>query len=380
MQTRTPGVRPLTSPYSPALDGLRAVCIIAVLLYHLDPSGWFDGGFLGVSVFFTLSGFLITRNLVNELESVGKVDVVRFWSRRIQRLAPAALVTIVGVIALTRITERAWSRDGLARNATAAVWSVANWNMIEVGRTNVLSLLGPLGPMWSLAVEEQFYLGIAILFLVARGANALRNLTFALAALCVASVVIATALNDYGPRLEFGTDTRAGDLAVGARLAVVAHRRPTIFTDHVGIKRAVGAVGLGLLGFLFVGGLYDRSWLFEGPVLAVGLLAAAVIVALMTDGTMARIAGWSPLVALGKISYSLYLVHWPIILVTRDPLLGLDGLAAQIARAALCIGCGWGLHVAVERPIRSLDLTPFHVFGWWLAGSVIVTATAFVAL
>ncbi|HRE01517.1 MAG TPA: acyltransferase, partial [Ilumatobacteraceae bacterium] len=92
--------------YTPALDGLRALCIAAVVLYHLDPTGWFDGGLHGVSVFFTLSGFLIVRNLVAERETTGGIDALRFWGRRVQRLAPAALATLVVVSVITLLPDR----------------------------------------------------------------------------------------------------------------------------------------------------------------------------------------------------------------------------------------------------------------------------------
>lgn len=362
--------------YVPALDGLRALCIAAVVLYHLRPTGWFSGGFLGVSVFFTLSGFLITRNLVSELMVVGRVDVMRFWSRRVQRLAPAALATIVAVVLVTRLTERGWSERGLARDATAAVWSVTNWNIIALGRRNVLLILGPLVPMWSLAIEEQFYLGIALVFVAVAGRSSLRTLAIVLAAVGVASVVLAASLGTFAPRLEFGTDTRAAELAVGALLAVHSVRRPALFTGRVPLTRAVGAACLVALVLLFLGAGPQRARLFSGPIVLVAVLAAGVIVALMTGGALARAASRPSLVALGRMSYALYLVHWPIILVTHDPLLGLTGVPATIVRAALCLGCAWVLHVAVEQPLRRWRASPPTVLASWVLASVAVTVAA----
>lgn len=376
MQTRTPDVAARTSRHSPALDGLRGLCITAVLLYHLDPAGRFEGGYLGVSVFFTLSGFLITRNLIEELQTTGRVDVIRFWAKRVQRLAPAALAATLLVIVMTRLSERGWSAHDISRHAIATTWSAMNWNIIDIGRTNVLSLLGPLGPMWSLAVEEQFYVIIAFVFAILRGPHAIRNLTVLLACVCVGSVVVAAMLGGYEPRLEFGTDTRAAELAIGALLAVLVDRRPDVLTSSVVAKRWAGLVALGVLCALFLGGWSARSWLLDGWLCAVALLSATVIVALLTGGPMAAAAAWSPVVWLGRISYSLYLVHWPIILITHDPFLGQSGLVAQALRVLLCLGAAIALHVLVERPVRRVSSAPGRTLGWWAVSSVAVTVVA----
>ncbi|MEO7397359.1 MAG: acyltransferase [Ilumatobacteraceae bacterium] len=384
METRTRAGRAATSRYTPALDGLRAMCIAAVVLYHLSPAGWIRGGFLGVSVFFTLSGFLITRNLVDELTTTGSVDAVRFWSRRVQRLAPAALVAVAAVIAVTALRERGWSRVGLARDATATIWSSANWNMIDVGPENVLRLVGPLAPMWSLAVEEQFYLGIAILFLVVRGRHALRNLAVVLAFICIASIVTSIVLaatpGGYKPRLEFGTDARAAELAIGALLALAAHHWPALLTRRAGVTQAVGFASLVTLILLFVRPTNDHSWLLSGGFVVVSVLVTLLIVAMLNDGegTLATAAAWRPVVALGRMSYSLYLVHWPIILLTHDPFLGLSGVSAKVVRLVLCLVCAWVLHVVVEQPARRPRLGAARIIGLWLAASVALSALAFI--
>ena len=380
MRVRTSGEHVQTSQYSPALDGLRAICIAAVLLYHLDPGGWFRGGYLGVSVFFTLSGFLIVRNLVAEVSATGRVDVVRFWSRRVQRLAAATLATIAAVLVVTKITERGWSTNGLFRSTLAATFSMMNWHVIHVGRQNVLYTLGPLGPMWSLAVEEQFYLAIALLFLLARGRHALRIVAIVLCLVTVVSVAISATLNDYLPRLEFGTDTRAAELALGALLALAVHRWPTLFSRHVVMKRAIGAASLVVLVLLFTSRFGSPEVLFQGWIFLVGLLSVAVIIALMTEGNLARAASWPPLVALGRISFALYLVHWPIILITPAPILGMSGLAADGVRAAMCLVAAWLLHVVVEQPVRALRSTPQRILLAWLTTSIALSAAAYALL
>lgn len=380
MGARTSGEHVHSSQYSPALDGLRAICISVVLLYHLDPGGWFRGGYLGVSVFFALSGFLIVRNLATEVSTTGRVDVVRFWSRRVQRLAPATLATVAAVLVFTKITERGWSTNGLFGSTLAAAFSMMNGHVIHVGRQNVLYILGPLGPMWSLAVEEQFYFAIAVLFVVARGRNTLRTVTIVLCAVTVASVAVSASLNDYLPRLEFGTDTRAAELALGGLLALAVHRWPTLFTDRVVIKRAIGAVSLVVLVLLFTAVIGSPEVLFQGWIFVVALLSVAVIIALMTEGRLGRAASWPPLVALGRISFALYLVHWPIILITPAPILGQSGLRANIVRAVMCLLTAWLLHVVVEQPMRKMRSTPCRILLVWLSALIALSAVAYAVL
>ena len=380
MRVRTSGEHVQTSQYSPALDGLRAICISVVLLYHLDPGGWFRGGYLGVSVFFTLSGFLIVRNLVTEVSATGRVDVVRFWSRRVQRLAAATLATIAAVLVTTKVTERGWSTNGLFGSTLAATFSMMNWHVIHVGRQNVLYTLGPLGPMWSLAVEEQFYFAIAALFFVARGRRALRTIAIVLCAVTAGSIAISASLNDYLPRLEFGTDTRAAELALGALLALAVHRWPNLFTDRVVIKRAIGAASLAVLVLLFTAVIGSPEVLVGGWIFLVAFLSVAVIVALMTEGRLARAASWPPLVALGRISFALYLVHWPIILITPAPILGQSGLGADGVRAVMCLVAAWLLHIVVERPVRTLRSTPRRILLVWLSASIALSAAAYAVL
>ena len=152
-----------TIAYEPAIDGLRALSIGGVLLFHAcatsSLTGWFRGGNLGVSVFFTLSGFLITTLLVTELDRDGRIGLRRFWTRRIRRLVPASLVVVTAV---TVLSATSWF-DLRRSDALAATWSVTNWHVIVGGQERLLqTIVGPLGPTWSLAVEEQFYVLLAI--------------------------------------------------------------------------------------------------------------------------------------------------------------------------------------------------------------------------
>ena len=145
--------------YLPSLDGLRGIAVAAVVAYHLD-FGWAQGGYLGVSLFFTLSGYLISRLMMGEVERTGRVAVGAFWRRRIKRLAPASMVTLTSIVALEHLDPSIWSTTGFRSSMFGALFHVANWEALISG-TGYFDLLGVASPVrhyWSLAIEEQFYL------------------------------------------------------------------------------------------------------------------------------------------------------------------------------------------------------------------------------
>ncbi|HRE01518.1 MAG TPA: acyltransferase, partial [Ilumatobacteraceae bacterium] len=206
----------------------------------------------------------------------------------------------------------------LGRTIAAATWGLANWRMIDVYRTNVLAGLGPLAPMWSLAVEEQFYLVVAVLFVVVRGRRWMATLAAVFATVIVASVAIALSLGDFEPRREFGTDVRAGELAAGALLALALARNPEWIGRHRRTASIAGAVALGVALLVFVGIGPGHGWMTRGWIIGLAAVSVVVITGLLADGPVATALSWRPLVALGRLSYSLYLVHWPVILLIRD--------------------------------------------------------------
>ncbi|MEY4175741.1 MAG: hypothetical protein RI900_2906, partial [Actinomycetota bacterium] len=214
----------------PALDGIRAVAVLAVLVFHaesLSPGAQrFQGGFLGVSVFFTLSGFLIAGQVLREHERTGTVALAPFASRRIARLAPAALVTIVAVVVLSRTPLATWSvPQGFApADAIGAVWQFTNWQLAWLPAAAGFRLVHPLTHFWSLAVEVQLYAVLAFAVRLGRD-KALRPLLRRLA-VCgwSLSLVMALVLHTTVRREEFGTDVRLAEFAAGVLLAVVLPR------------------------------------------------------------------------------------------------------------------------------------------------------------
>jgi peptidoglycan/LPS O-acetylase OafA/YrhL len=378
--------------YVPALDGLRAIAVAGVLLYHVGETTYsgrerppFSGGFLGVSSFLTLSGFLITTLLLGELRATETVDVAAFWSRRVKRLAPGALLVVALSILLNGTTLAGWGDGMLASDGIAGAWNVVNWHVMGIP-TEGYRAIGPLGPYWSLGVEEQFYLAIALLFVVLRRwpRGISRNLGAIAAVVWVGSLTVALVLDTNHPREMFGTDVRAAELAAGVLLAIWLQGRAVPLKVAAGGDRAiqaVGWVGLATTLVLFLVAQLDQTWIRSGGFAALSLVHVAVILGVLSGGSMSRLLAWRPLVAIGKLSYSLYLVHWPIIISMRGDRLGLTGVPLALARIAGSFAGALILYFCVEKPLRHRwKSTPWPTIAIWLAATTAVTVLALAML
>ena len=207
-------------PYLPALDGIRGLSVAAVLVFH-GGLGWASGGFLGVSTFFTLSGFLITSLLLDEYQMTGRIALLEFWTRRFRRLMPAALLTLSGVAlygALLANPQQLWR---LRADSLSSLFYFANWQFMFSGRAyeELFVRPSPVQHFWSLSIEEQFYLAFPLLFLaICRWAGGSRaRLGGALAALAATSLVLTACLHQpegASTRVYYGTDTRAAELLI----------------------------------------------------------------------------------------------------------------------------------------------------------------------
>jgi peptidoglycan/LPS O-acetylase OafA/YrhL len=353
-------------PYLPALDGLRALAVTAVLLYHagLARAG---GGFLGVDLFFVLSGFLITSLLVSERGRAGRISLARFWGRRARRLLPALFVMLAAVAAYAAFLAPAGSLGDLRRAAFATLGYAANWSQI-VGGQGYFAQLGAPSPLlhtWSLAIEEQFYLVWPLLVVgllaLGRRRRLLPLLAFSVGAAAASAGAMAVLFHGGAGlnRVYYGTDTRAQDLLVGAALAAVLHMRrepwaaPPSRRARAGLA-AAGAGGLGALAAAVVGAGGSSAWLYHGGFLALAVGAAALVaaVALAPGGAWGRALAVAPARYVGRISYGLYLWHWPVFLVLDHARTGLSGgglLAARLATSLAVAGASYHL---VEVPIR----------------------------
>ncbi len=376
-------MRPVTDHhrlrYEPSLDGLRAISVLGVVLFHACATSslgtWFRGGGLGVSVFFTLSGFLITTLLVGEVDQYGSPDLRRFWGRRIRRLAPAALVVALGVLLLSTTSWLAVHRS----DAVAAIWSFTNWHVIVSGEDQLLqTIVGSLGPTWSLAVEEQFYVVLALLVaLAARSSRPSRTLTMVFIAMIAMSITLANIVSDWSPRLEFGTDVRAAELAVGGLLAICLRRWGHRIPANRRRLDVAAAVGLITLVVLFLSADYSPRWLLRGGFTVVALLSATVILGALCHGATAGALSSRPLVALGRASYSVYLVHWPVILILTADRVGLGGWSLVAIKVAAALAIAVVLHLVIEQPLRTVtSMSLARTLTIWLTCSVAVTLLA----
>lgn len=370
--------------YQPAIDGLRAVSIIAVMLFHATSLArlpdWFKGGFLGVTVFFVVSGYLITSLLLRESSNTGTIRLGSFWSRRARRLAPASLVVILAAVLITNQSWSGWS-GFRASDALAGIWGVMNWQLIALGNEQLLRGLGPLTPYWSLAIEEQFYVLLALgLAAATRTRKPTRTVAYGLGAVWVTSLVAANAFDLSALALEYSLVNRSGELATGGLLAVLVHVRPTFWAESRTVTRWAGPLSLVVLLVLFMAASLDPPWLLHGGFLFVAAISAILLTAVHSAGPLRTMLSAPLLVWIGTLSYSLYLVHWPIglLLNANTSLVGWRSVPVQVV---LSFGVAMALHYGVERPLRYRTTVHAGSTLWiWLGASLAVSTLALVLL
>jgi len=344
--------------YLAGLDGLRGVAVSAVFLFH---AGVLDGGFLGVDVFFVISGFLITALAIGEVERTGRLRLGAFWARRARRLLPAMFALCGAAVLHAALLPQSPNR--LGREVISTLAYLANWARLEGGYEYFAAYSEPslLEHTWSLAVEEQFYVVwplvvVGAAWCAARAGWSLRVVIGITAVGAgIASVVMSWWLLS-GPspslnRLYLGTDTRAVGLAVGCVLGCVLGRGHVTAKRRVGSTETVGALaGLALLAALMLSADGSEEWLYRYGFGMSALASVAVVAAVSGDGSLGRLFGISPLARLGRVSYGVYLWHWPVIVVLDTEATGLSGLsigALWILVTALLTIASW---VLIERP------------------------------
>jgi peptidoglycan/LPS O-acetylase OafA/YrhL len=340
------------TPHLAVLDGLRGAAILGVLLFH---TGHLSGGFLGVDLFFALSGYLITDLLLREVEATGSASLIAFWGRRIRRLLPALAAMLAGVTVLVwAVGSPEMVRTTLADGPWVQL-NLVNWHLLAES-AGYWDRFGParvFEHLWSIAVEEQFYLVWPVLLLViARyGRRVDRWVAVAALAASVVSLVLMITLAGADPsRVYTGTDTRAFSLLLGAMVATRPMRAlmARMPGRAAGTATASLAVGIGVLWGLADG--VDSRWLFTGGLFAHSLAAALLIGACVRAPrtVVARVLAWRPLRWLGLISYSLYLWHWPVFVLLSPQ----RGWIRTAAAYALAIGLAALSKYLVEDPIR----------------------------
>lgn len=353
------------SRYIPALDGLRAFAVLAVIAYHLGMQ-WAPGGLLGVTVFFVLSGYLITSLLLIEWDNTDTIDLPQFWLRRVRRLMPAIVLVIVCTAALCTLLEHSLLTK-LRDDMWAALLWVTNWWYIfqDASYFDALGAPSPLTHFWSLAIEEQFYLVWPVVLLVAHKAGvkrtAMRNATLAIALLSALEMALLYNPLDDPSRVYYGTDTRAFSLLIGAWLAFVwpSHllgaQKSVHLTKQVrSILDGVGLVALvALLALIvFVDGF--SPFLYRGGILLASILTAIVIAVMVHPASLlGRIAGAKPLVWIGLRSYGIYLWHFPLFLLMNPRnFTGETPWWMYLVQVAVVFACAAFSYRFVENPLR----------------------------
>jgi peptidoglycan/LPS O-acetylase OafA/YrhL len=336
--------------YLAGLDGLRAVAVSSVVVGHVIPETP-PGSFLGVTVFFVISGFLITRQLLAEVDATDTVGLGQFWFRRVRRLAPGALITVVAVLAVARWRP---APSGLGGDSRAAVLHVLNWRYIASGSEygNPFEPASPLRHFWSLSIEEQFYLAFPLVVLACVAASRGRGVRLPLGIVSALGLLVSIALQlrfDSLSRGYFGTDTRMGEMCIGVLAAIVLDRWTSLTHRSA---QWMGLLGVALVGVPIATVGLGSEWLFRGTFAVVGIGTALLIASCTRVTVVGSLAALAPLRHIGKWSYGIYLAHWPLVVWIPVGLWGWPSAARFVLIVGTSIVLGAGLFALVERPIR----------------------------
>ena len=376
--------------FRPDIEGLRAIAIALVMLNHAGLT-WLPGGYVGVDVFFVLSGFLITGVLLRELEASGSVSLPGFYARRARRLLPAGALVLLGTVIATHIVI---GGARAARTAEDARWTalfLANVHFIRVGTDYMNSTLppSPLQHFWSLAVEEQFYLVWPLILIligkVARGRSVRKISALVLFAIVASSLIWSIVqTNQAGTVAYFSPLTRAWELGLGGLLALAS---PLLGRLPQNLGSSSDGVGLVAIGFAAI--RFGPTTVFPGASALVPVLGTCLVIAsgaTLRNGRVQHMLSAPPLMFTGRISYSLYLWHWPVLIIGAAWIGHDPGLTANLALCGLAILLAYLTYSLLEEPVRdSVRLKRCRprvslAMGAALTASVLVVATSAIAL
>jgi peptidoglycan/LPS O-acetylase OafA/YrhL len=369
-----------TAGYRPYLDGLRAIAVSGVIAYHLNRL-WLPGGFLGVDLFFVLSGYLITTLLVGEHRRTGRLDLPAFWSRRVRRLLPALLLLLLVISVVTLVGGDELTAASARGDMLATLFYVANWRFILTAQSYFNQFVAPsaVRHAWSLAIEEQFYLFwplVTSLVLARLGSRVLAAVALAASIASIAAMWLLFDASADPSRAYYGTDARIYELLIGALLAMALASPGRDRLLRAARPFAVPCLVVVLAAMWLLPD--NASIYYHGGGPAFILVGAALIAGLEGGSRLTRLLSLKPIVVIGLISYGLYLWHWPVTLFvgqqmgpTSAPLAAATVVLATLALAAAS-------YVVVERPIRrggrigSLRLNPRRLLAVVPASSGIV--------
>src|SRR4051812_6861433 len=371
--------------HRPALDGLRGLAVAGVLLYH---GGHLSGGFLGVDLFFVLSGYLITALLLVEARDRKHINLGQFWLRRARRLLPAIFAVLLAIAIYSRLVADPTQWTVIRGDGLATLFYVANWHTIFGGMAYGADVAArsPLEHTWSLAIEEQFYV---IWPLVVAGVLAIRRTPGAVLWAAAAVTAVGTAMliglslaGGSQNTLYLGTHTPMPAIGIGALVA--AHEASPPPGPSIKVRRWIELAGPAVLVLLLVGwtqfDLHDQ-FLYRGGLTLSGVLVGLLIWGVIQpdDTTLGRVLSVRPLCALGLISYGLYLWHWPIFLLLDEARTGISGWPLFVLRVAVSLAIAWVSYRFLEQPIRrsswgGLRVTTFAGFAAAVAALALVAS------
>lgn len=358
--------------YRPSLDGLRALAMYAIVLFHTKTT-WAEGAFIAVNLFFVLSGYLVTTVILAEVERKGRLDLGRFYARRVRRLLPAALLAIVGISLIFLMVEPVVRRVSVIGDAQASLLYYANWRFISQSTDYFATDVdqSPFLHFWTLSIEEQFYVAFPIVFiLLARLGR--RWLLAGFTALMLLSLGVQLSLAGSEPmQAYFGTVARAYQLLAGVVVALLMSWWGLRLSSRAARLTAVGGLGA------FV--VLSFSWVPLSQSLR-GVLGTAACVAIVAglmsaeDQPLGRLLSWRTPVYLGQISYSTYLWHWPAILVMQK-ILDVGPVVMAVLAGVLATGLAAASAELLEMPVRKATL--LNPFRWpVVAGGVAASVVA----
>ncbi|MDR9854874.1 acyltransferase family protein [Paenibacillus sp. VCA1] len=347
--------------YMPGLDGLRAFSVMAVIAYHMNAK-WAQGGLIGVGIFFVISGYLITDQMIQEWQRHRRLNLMDFWIRRVRRLLPAMLA-MLGFVALWLLCVDPGRLQDLKGAFLSSLFYMNNWWLIyhKVSYFESFGPPSPIGHLWSLSIEEQFYLIWPLLFMIGLHIIPRRGkLTLAMLALAAVSALAMAVLYVPGTdpsRVYYGTDTRAFALLIGAALAVIWPSRKLGGRISAGTRSVLdiaGFLGLAVLIMLVYRVNEYDDYLYRGGFLLISLLSAAVIAALAHPASrIGKAMGCKFLRWIGVRSYSLYLWHYPVIIFTTPEVQtegsGMLRILFQLSLSFILAACSYKY---IEEPLR----------------------------
>ena len=336
------------------LDGLRGVAVILVIIFH-SGLNWLPGGFLGVSVFFTLSGFLITSLLINECENSGRINLKAFWGRRLRRLAPASLVVIAGVVGLASWLSTSIEASRIKGDAISATLYFSNWRFIYSGHSygELFATPSPLQHLWSLSIEEQLYVVVPVLIAGLFAMGLRRRAIGYVFLVAVAGSTIATMFTNSHELIYYGTHTRAAELLLGSALACLFGQR----IEKLAVNKAKSLSTLYIVPIVGVVVLsrfssVDSPWVYSGALTAFAGLSVICLIAAIQAGPVRSILSSSPLVRVGEVSYGLYLIHWPVIVWLNSERVDLQPTALFVLQVIVTVILTLVSYWLIEQPIR----------------------------